>query len=240
MKKPKKSEITRSMLIRTATGKFLEKGYSNTTIREISNELNMSPGHILFYFPSKEHMLAVLADMLCDFQWQMMKQYVVEGHSSLAAACLEITAMAAVCEENEVARDFYISCYTHPTTLEIIRRNDADRSKLIYEKYCRDWSMEQFNGAEIIVSGIEYSSLMNTPSSPSLEMRVRQALNSIMSVFGVPEEAKKEQIETVLSLDYREIGKNILGEFQKYINETNDQAVEELMEKRRRWRESRF
>lgn len=239
MKKPKKSEITKSVLIKTATGKFLEKGFSNTTIREISNELRMSPGHIIFYFPSKEHMLAVLADMLCDYQWQMMKQYVVEGHSSLAAACLEITAMAAVCEENEVARDFYISCYNHPLTLEIIRRNDADRSKLIYEKYCRDWTMEQFNAAEIIVSGIEYSTMMSTPTSPSLEIRIRQALNTIMSVFGVPEEVRNEQIETVLALDYREIGKSILSEFRKYINETNEQAVEELMEKRRRWKEER-
>ena len=60
-------------IVRVASRMFLEDGYSKTTIRSIAAELEISPGHLMFYFPTKEHLLAVLVDILCGFQWKMME-----------------------------------------------------------------------------------------------------------------------------------------------------------------------
>ena len=127
---------TKLEIIQTATRMFLEKGYSATSIKAIAEQLDMSTGHLTFYFPTKDYLLAKLVDMLCSFQWAMVKRYVQEGESLLMAVCLELTAMAAICEENEVAKDFYLAAYTHPMTLEIIRKNDAQRAKLVFGEYC--------------------------------------------------------------------------------------------------------
>ena len=62
-----RGKITKLEIIRVASRKFLEEGYSKTTIRGICNELGISPGHLMFYFPSKEHLLAEVVDLLCDF-----------------------------------------------------------------------------------------------------------------------------------------------------------------------------
>jgi len=58
---------TRLQIIQLAAKLFIEDGYSHTTAKRIAGELDLSPGNITFYFPAKEHMLAVLVDELFDF-----------------------------------------------------------------------------------------------------------------------------------------------------------------------------
>ena len=221
---------TKLEIIQTATRMFLEKGYSATSIKAIADQLDMSTGHLTFYFPTKDHLLAKLVDMLCSFQWAMVKRYVEEGESLLMAVCLELTAMAAICEENEVAKDFYLAAYTHPMTLEIIRKNDAQRAKLVFGEYCQDWAEEQFAEAETLVSGIEYATMMTTEDSAPIDTRISGALNNIMMIYQVPEETRRQKIQRVLAMDYTAIGRAVLQEFIAYIEETTEQAFEELLE----------
>ena len=134
-----KGKGTKLEIIKVASRMFLEEGYSNTTIRAIATELGISPGHLMFYFPTKDHLLAEVVDMLCDFQWKLIKRITDEGASQLMAICFELTTMAAACEDSEIARDLYISSYTHPLTLEKIRKNDAERAHEIFGEYCKEW-----------------------------------------------------------------------------------------------------
>ena len=63
-----KTMLTKLEIIRVATRKFLEQGYSNTSIKAICDELEKSTGNLTFHFPTKEHLLAELTQMLCHFQ----------------------------------------------------------------------------------------------------------------------------------------------------------------------------
>ena len=220
---------TKIEIIQTATRMFLENGYSTTSIKAIANALDMSTGHLTFYFPTKEHLLAELVDMLCSFQWIQVRQYVDEGESLLMAICLELTAMATICEENEVAKDFYLSAYTHPMTLEIIRRNDAQRAKLVFGEYCPDWTQTQYTEAETLISGIEYATMMTTAESAPIDVRIAGALNNIMLIYQVPEDLRERKIRRVLDMEYAVIGQQMLKEFIAYIEETNEQAFEDLL-----------
>ncbi len=88
---------------------FIEEGFTDTSLTKIARILDLSTGNITFYFPTKEHLLAVLVDELFDFQNLLIEQAADEGKTSLLAYCLELTAMAAICEEDEAAKDFYAS-----------------------------------------------------------------------------------------------------------------------------------
>ena len=226
MARTKAPNVTKAGIVRVATEKFLHNGYSATTIKAICSELGISTGHLTFYYPTKEHLLAVLVDMLCDFQWKMMGQ---EGQTSLASISLELTSMAAMCQENEIARDFYLSAYTQPMTLDIIRRNDAIRAKNVFRPYCESWTDEMFAEAEVLVSGIEYATLMITEASPPLEVRIRGALNQIFSIYNVPQEHRQTLIQEVLRQDYRRIGRQIFSQFISYIEQVNEQVLENLL-----------
>ena len=189
----------------------------------------MSPGNVTFYFPTKEHLLAELVDLLCDFQWEMMKNEADDGISSIMAICLELTAMATMCEDDEIAKDFYISAYTSPICLEIIRENDRKRAKQVFREYCTDWTEEQFAEAEILVSGLEYATLMTTGGTVPMETRLTGALNLILMIYGIPEEIRQKKIRKVLAMDYYSIGRRVLLEFRKYVDEANEQAIVSLL-----------
>ena len=223
-----RGNITKHEIIKVASGMFLKDGYSKTTIRMIANELEISPGHLMFYFPTKDHLLAEVVDMLCEYQWQLIRRITDEGASQIMAICFELTTMAAACEESEIARDLYISSYTHPLTLEKIRRNDAERAHEIFGEYCKGWSEIQFLEAETLISGIEYSTLMVTESSSPIDVRISGALNTLMMIYNVPEDIRRDNIHKALSMDYRSMGRQILSEFVKFVNDTTEAAFAEL------------
>lgn len=222
---------TKLEIMQTASRIFLKNGYSATSVRSICNELDMSTGHLMFYFPSKEHLLAILVNELCDFQWKLIKSEADDGTSLLLCICLELMSMASASEEDPVAKDFLVSAYSSPLTLEIIRKNDTERAKTVFSQFCPDWTDDDYKAAENLVSGIEYATLMTTQSSAPLENRISSALNTIMMIYNVPEDLRKMKIAKVLSMDYRKTGKRIFKEFRQYIEEVNENAFDELMNK---------
>ena len=231
MKKTTEEKPMYLAIVRTATELFFERGFSKTTAMSICRRLNIGTGNLTFYFPTKEHILDVMTRMICDFQWKRMEEAADEGKSSLLAYCLELTTMAAICEESEIMHDIYVSSYTSPLTLETIRANDVEKLKQVFGGYCEGWSDERFVEAEAIVSGIEYATMMTTKHSASLPVRIEGALDSIMMILGVPEETRRLKIKKVLAMDYREIGRQLLCDFKEYTREENERALNRLLER---------
>ena len=226
-----KRALTKLEIVQEATRQFLEKGYSNTTIAAISKALDMSPGNLTFHYPTKEHLLAELVDLLCDFQWKMMQEEADEGYSSVMALCLELTTMASACEQDEVIKDFFISTYTSPMCLAIIRRNDAARAQRIFGSLRPDWTAQQFAEAEILCSGIEYATLMTAGYPVELETRITGALHNILGIFGLPQETRQMKLEKVFAMDYRKLGRRVLREFKEFVEQTNEQAFQDLLKR---------
>ncbi len=219
----KKSEKTKRDILKTAIGLFFEKGYSFVSPNLIAKTLNMSTGNLTYYFPTKEHLLTVLVDDLCKFQWKLIEDEAKDGISSVMSICLELMTMAAACESNPVAKDFFISTYQSPMTLKIIRENDTQRSKEVYKEYCKGWTDEQFAEAGILASGIEYATLMSLGEGVPLETRIAGALDKILYIYNVPEEIRKIKIQKSLSYDYKNLGEGLFNEFVEYVNKANDE-----------------
>ena len=223
----RKSNITKKEIVRVAVKMFLEKGYSQTSIKNIGDKLDMSSGHIMFYFPTKEHLLLELVRLLCDFQREMLQGAIGIGNSLLTAMGTELLVMANIVDKNAVFKEFYIAAYTHPLTLEYIQGNDANRSKMIYGEYCVGWSEEQFLETEILVSGLEYA-MLATPSNMSARSRVPGVMRVIMRLYNVPESVIEEVIKKVYTTEsVNEISKEIGQGFRYYIDEMTELLIEE-------------
>ena len=229
MARPKKESPTRLAIIQVATELFFEKGFSETTAANVCRKADIGTGNLTFYFPTKEHILDVLVAMLCNHQWKMMEEATDEGKSSLLSYCLELATMAAISEESPQMRDFYVSAYSHPMTLESIRTNGIEKMKQVFGPFCSDWAEEQFVQAKNIVSGIEYATLMTTKHSAPLDLRVEGALEAIMKLFDVPAELRRIKLQKVLATDYRALGRRVLADFKQYVSETNEKAIADLL-----------
>lgn len=226
-----KGALTKLEIITEATKQFLEKGYTKTSANAVAKALGMSQGNLTFHYPTKEHLLAILVDMLCEFQWKRMEQEANDGISSVLAICLELTAMASACESDETIKDFFLSAYSSPLSLDIIRKNDAKRAKEVFGSYRPDWTDEQFAEAEILVSGIEYATLMTAGDPVPLETRIAGALNNILGIYGVPEETRQIKLQKVFTMDYITLGKRVLDDFKQYVTVANDEAFQTLIKR---------
>ena len=226
-----KGALTKLEIITEATKQFLEKGYTHTSANAVAKGLGMSQGNLTFHYPTKEHLLAILVDMLCDYQWKRMEQEADDGISSVMAICLELTSMASACECDETIKDFFLSAYSSPMCLDIIRKNDTKRAKEVFAVYRPDWTDEQFAEAEILVSGIEHATLMVAGDPVPLETRITGALNSILTIYGVPEETRQLKLQKVFALDYIGLGKRVLEDFREYVANANDEAFQALIKR---------
>ena len=229
MARTRKPSPMKAAIVKAASELFFEKGFSKTTLAELCKKIDIGTGNLTFYFPTKEHILSVLVQMMIDFQWKEMEAQTDEGKSSLLAYCLELTTLVALSEEIPQMQDFLFAAYSHPTTLDLIRTNDTEKIKQIFAEYTEGWDNEKFIETETLISGIEYATLMHTEHTASIERRIEGALNTIMMLFGVPEELRRTKIKKVLAMDYRAIGRKVYEEFKEYVTETNEHALDEVL-----------
>ena len=215
---------TRMQIIRAGAKHFIGDGYTKTTMKKISQELDLSPGNITFYFPTKDHLLAVLVKELFNFQNLMVEKTTDYEKDPLFIYCMEFVSMVALCSENEVARDFYVSAYTSPYTLELIRKNDVTNSKSVFNSWCNNYTDSDWMATEIVVSGIKYGALMFSNQQTELCFVIEKALDSILNLYKVPQDIRVSYINRVLSINYIALGKRILDEFRKYLDKTNEIA----------------
>ena len=219
----------KAAIIKAAAELFFEKGFTKTTPRELCEKAEIGTGNLTYYFPTKEHMLATLVKMMIDYQWIEMESAADEGKSSLLAYCLELTTLVSMGEDIPQMQDFTIAAYSHPMTLDLIRSNDAEKLKRVFTEYTEGWDDDKFIETETLISGIQYATLMQTEHTANLENRIEGALNAIMLLFDVPEELRKAKIAKVLTMDYRAIGKKVYEDFKKYVTDTNEHALDEVL-----------
>lgn len=216
-----KINTTKLQIIRASTKMIIEKGYTETTLKAIASAIDINPGLITFYFPTKEHLLSLLVDRLCEFQWRLMYGVADDGVDSILALSLELMAMASAAEENASAKDFFVSAYQSSMCLELIQQNDTLRAKQIFARYNPLWTDEDFRNSEALVSGIEYATLNTNSNSVELETRISSALTAIFRIYNVPESVVAENLEKVRNMDYRAVGRRIFKEFKEYIDSEN-------------------
>ncbi len=218
---------TKEMIVQIASKLYLRNGFTNTSNKKICEILGISTGNLTFYFPQREHVLTEFVKELCDFQRRQINMLEHEDKSPLLALCIEFATMAAAAEENEAIRDIYISAYTHPLPLAVIRENDTIKTQQIFSEFNPDWTDDQFAVMENLYSGIEYGMFSSAgQDDTSLDLRVACGLDGAMRLYNVPESLRNQKIEKIIAMDYRSLGKRMLSDFKDYITAVNWQTVE--------------
>lgn len=225
---------TRTEIIQVACEYFFEKGYSATSPNMIASALDISPGNLTYHFPTKEHLLSVVVQMLCEFQWKLLGIEAEKGIDSVGSVCLEMMTVAAACQEDEIARDFFTAAFQSKMCRDYLRNDHINRAKRIFADHCSDWTDEDFVQAELLIMGIQYITITADDSILPLKTRIGGALEYILNIYGIDNRTRQKEIDKVLQMDCRQLGRNVLTEFIKYINETNEQAFSEMLAGRRR------
>jgi len=208
---------------------FLEKGFTNTSAKAISNELNISTGNLTFYFPTKEHILLELVKEITEFHTKCINK-VLKEHDDLFSYCWEVAAQIILCEENENAKDIYLAIYSHPLTLNYVKDWTAEKNQKILGERLSDWTYEKFRRVENVTCCIERSALTEScTENYTVEDKIRLILTCLLKIYDISLEEREKVIKNILETDYHKMGHDLLKQLTKYVENQNRQALNEAI-----------
>lgn len=225
----RKSNLTKLEILKVAMKMFLEKGFTNTSVKAISNELNISTGNLTFYFPTKEHILLELTKEITQFHTKCIDK-VAKKNDDLYSYCWEVTAQIILCEENEQARNIYLAIYSHPLTLQYVKDWTAEKNRQILGNRLKDWTYERFRRVENVTCCIERSALTEPCTDIyNIEDKIRLILTCLLKIYDISYEEREKVIGEILATDYRKTGRELLKQLTQYVEKQTEQALEEAI-----------
>lgn len=158
----------------------------------------------------------------------MFEESTEKGFGSIGSICMEMMTVATGCEQSEVARDFFSAVFESEMCRNYLRCNHVERSKTIFAKECEGWTDRDFEQAELMVMGLQYSTLAASDADVPLKDKISGALDKVLYIYQVDEETRKREIDRVMHLDYRGISKRVVEAFIAFVNRTNNEALDEI------------
>ncbi|MBQ4150188.1 MAG: TetR/AcrR family transcriptional regulator [Clostridia bacterium] len=212
---------TEKKIIRSATKLFLQNGFSRTTLKMISADCGMLQGTIAYHFHTKEDMLYMLIQELLDFHQDVINSSKNESKNNLIAYALEIAAQISLCENDEKAKDLYYHMYILPGTFELVKDWTAQKNYNLLGDRLPDWTPRDFRLRENVASMIEFSAIISPCGVFTLEEKIALILDSLFKLYEIEKEERKQVIEYILKLDYKNIGKNMFEQFINRLDTSN-------------------
>jgi len=205
---------TEKRILQSAIRLFLENGYSKTTLKAISDDCGEHLGTITHHFRVKEDMLYYLIQALTEFHGGIIDNCLENTKDILFSYSTEIAIQIALCETDRTAWDLYYSAYSQFKTFEFIKNWAAKEHSVLFAQRLPKWRESDFAEKEHIASGIELA-VFYAPCDRyfTLERKISLTLDSMMLLYDVTEEERKQTIEKILKLDCVKLGQEMFSKF---------------------------
>lgn len=209
---------TEKTIIRSAIKLFLKNGFTETTLKMISDDTGIRQGTLCYHFHTKEEMLYLLMQEIMDYHSEIIDAILVETEDKLFAYAMEISIQIALCEQYDNVNDVYRSSYNHQGTLDFIRAWGAKKNHALLGDWLPEWSLSDFMVQENLAIGLENSSfIMKCNDEITLEDKVSKILEALMLVYRIPEDERDKTIKRVLATDLPDVAKKVYARFMQRI-----------------------
>ncbi len=215
----RENNSTQQAIINTATRQFLVNGFHNTSAKMICRELDISPGNLTFWYPTKADILLEFTKKIMSYHERFIEYNKNKGEENIYTYCLEIVVQIALCEERENIRDIYYSMYSEPLTMAFLKDWTAQKNLNILGSYLKDWDLKRFRRAANVTCCIERSALAEPCTEDySLEDKIQLTLTCLLKIYDFEKQERERIINKILATDYHKIKTEMLKELDKYIS----------------------
>ena len=202
---------TKKKILTVCVRLFLEQGYKETTITQITQEAGVVRGSFQNLFPTKDSVLMELVKTMFDGQFGAARSIVGGGLAPVYAYAVETAIQLTLTELNESLREIYIEAYTLPDTSEYIHLNTTAELKEIFGSNFPDYSDSDFYEMEIGTAGLMRSYMVRKCDIHfPLNKKLDRFLTAAMRIYKVPEEEQKNVLGFVANLDIKSIAGEVM------------------------------
>lgn len=202
---------TKNKILTVCVRLFLEQGYKNTTITQITEDAGISRGSFQNIFPTKDAVLMELVKTMFGGQFGAARNIVGDTLQPVYVYAVETAIQLTLTELNESLREIYIEAYTVEDIAEYIYLQTTAELKQIFGKNFPEYTECDFYEIEIGTAGLMRSYMARKCDIHfPLERKLNRFLTAAMRVYKVPEEEQEKVLAFVAALDIKAVSTEVM------------------------------
>lgn len=216
-----KHEEMKIKVLYVAAKLFLEKGYTETSLKEISSVAKINIGSLVNLFRNKENILCELVEYVLEGQFKATEDFLKnKTDDKILFYAAETTLQLHMAESNEYIRDLYAAAYSMPNTMALIQQKITGKLEEIFKQQLPDLETKDFFELEIASGGI-MRSFMTTPCDMyfTMDRKVRRFIETTLLVYRVSNEKINEAIDFVIQFNFEALAEQVIEGMLKYLEE---------------------
>ena len=214
-----RQDAVRSKVLHVAARLFLEKGYTNTSLREISAAAGVAYGSMTFAFGTKEGILSELVEFVLDGQFEAAER-LVKGRTEdkILFYAVETTLQLYMAESSDHIRELYTCSYSQEASSKKIYNKITLKLSEIFKETYPQFQMVDFFEKELASAGV----MRNYMTRPCdlffpMERKVRAFLENTFLIYEVPREKIEEAVDFVSGYDFESIASEVISNMLAYL-----------------------
>lgn len=200
---------------------FLEQGYTNTTLREITAAADINLGSLINLFRNKEDILAALVEYVLEGQFTAAaKMLAGKTDDKILFYAAETTLQLYMAESSEHIRDLYSCAYSLPKSMDIIQHTITAKLEDIFREHLPNLETADFYKLEIASGGV-MRAFMAAPCTIwfPMEQKVEAFLQATFKIYDVPQEKIAQAVAFVSQIDYKSVAQMTIDNMMDYLGE---------------------
>ena len=222
----KKTLINEKKILHSAIKLFIYTGYTNTTLRGIALDSNLTTSSVYNIFESKEEIVSTLIDYVIQFQTSLIEEN-IKTNDKLVKYMSERVLQLYLSENNKYLSEMYIVSYTLPMSAEIIYEKITDEIINIFKDRLPELTISDFYEKEIAVAGI-MRGFLSVPCDRyfTLEKKMKAFVQNSLFVLEVEKSQIEEVVNKILEIDFKTLTTNLDSKLLKFIDKKIDEKME--------------
>lgn len=202
---------TKRKILNVCVRLFLEQGYKETSITQITENAGVTRGSFQNLFRTKDAVLLELVETMFSGQFSAAKSITGQQLPPVYAYAVETAIQLTLTELNERLREIYLEAYSLPDTAEYIHLHTTAELKQIFGGSFPGYSDSDFYEMEIGTAGLMrgYMARKCDIHFP-LDRKLSRFLTAAMRVYRVPEEEQRQVLAFIRPLDIRAIAAEVM------------------------------
>lgn len=214
-----KFERAKSKVLHAAAKLFLEKGYAESTVKEIAQVAGVNIGSLIHVFKNKENIMCELVKYVLEGQFETTTK-LLEGKTEdkILFYAAETTLQLYMAESSEHIRELYSVAYSLPHSSEVIYRTITGKLEDIFKEHLPHLETKDFYELEIASGGI-MRGFMTVPCDMyfTMDRKIKRFLETTFLVYRVSDKKIQETIDFVSQFDYEIIAQDTIDHMLAYL-----------------------
>lgn len=214
-----RGEQVKSKVLHAAAKLFLEKGYTDSKMREISTLAGVNYGSMMFIFRSKEDILSELVGFVLEGQFEATTK-MLQGKTDdkILFYAAETTLQLYLAESSEHMRELYSLSYSQQASSNIIYEKITLKLAEIFKEQFPDYTQGEFYEKELASAGI-MRNYMTRPCGIyfTMDRKVRAFLENTFLLYEIPRKKIEESIKFVEQFDWKTIADGVIKNMLTYL-----------------------